>query len=707
MPKKRTITVFIFISLIVFSFFIQTSESGTIEDKPEMLTPQSKDDLQITLTANQTTIGKQGGALANLTLNNAGANPCGTITVDFTLDGEYLEFTPTYAEHQEIALLNPGSNSTLNIEVSVNESIAGPEETSADVCIIIDASGSMGGEIATVKAEILDLITELQASIPDLRMGVIVYGWSVYSEYPQESPNNYIEFTSDANAVSAFVNTLYASGGTEPWGDALYLASTWDWRDCAKLIVMIGDEDCDPGHVVGVGSTATYYNGSQLVDVVTNLKNMGVIINTIRCDTNAIFVNQFTWIAELTGGESVDLAEVLSGEFPGGIPQLIEYWTLELAREFYITIYADISWTELDPGGNVDYTDQRSLVITFDLAPPDISVTTYINPIAENDYTIEIYATIKDKSNLSSANIYWTDDDINGTPTWHFNMLTLIGNIYYFGLNHLVENQKISFYIQAADIVSNIAITDIFNETIVVTYIDVGATLDFVLIAENTTRVLLFDIDVSTEGYIWLKSEQPLNLDFGSNSDFLFEILYTDGYDSLHKITKISTVDKFSLTINGNTSLESITLHWNIMEILTEAELEDKTITLDEESPNYLLAVTWTEPESGYISMIMADYELNAVAHVFDSNWNYLGHVTATLALAISSGTYHIWIIKTLRTGGLQIRYDETPYTTTDPYYPTIATGFETLPLLLVLSLILGFLTIKRNSDKRRRKKLV
>ena len=139
---------------------------------------------------------------------------------------------------------------------------------------------------------------------------------------------------------------------------------------------------------------------------------------------------------------------------------------------------------------------------------------------------------------------------------------------------------------------------------------------------------------------------------------------------------------------------------------LTEAALEAMTITLDEDLPNYLLAVTWTEPESGYISMIMADYELIAIAHVFDSNWNYVGYVTAALALAISSGTYHIWIIKTLRTGGLQLRYDETPYTTTDPYYPTYASGFETLPLILVLSLILGFLTIKRNSDKRRRKKL-
>ena len=110
MPRKKTITVFFIISLIVFSFFVQRIESGTIEEQPGLLTPQSKDDLQISLTTNVTTIGKQGGALANLTLNNTGINPCGDINVDFFLDDDYLNFTSTYQEHQEIALLNQGTS---------------------------------------------------------------------------------------------------------------------------------------------------------------------------------------------------------------------------------------------------------------------------------------------------------------------------------------------------------------------------------------------------------------------------------------------------------------------------------------------------------------------------------------------------------------------------------------------------------------------
>ncbi|MHA1505566.1 MAG: hypothetical protein ACTSPT_10305, partial [Candidatus Heimdallarchaeota archaeon] len=338
----------------------------------------------------------------------------------------------------------------------------------------------------------------------------------------------------------------------------------------AKLIVMVGDEDCDPGRVVGAGLTSSYYNGSQLVDVVNDLASMGVILNTIRCSTDAMVINQFTWIAEVTGGISVDLNTVLSGEFPGGIPELIEHWTLELAREYYVTIYADVSWTELDTITNPVHDAQVLVELIVDLAPPDITVTTFVNPIAVNDYTIEIYATIKDKSNITHANIYWTDDDINGTPTWHFNMMTLIGDIYYFDLNHLVENQKISFYIQSSDIVSNVAVTDIFNETIVVTHNDIGVTLDFVLTFDNSTRYLLFDLGPFSIGYLWLKSEQQLNVNFSSTDDFTFEELFTDGFDSLHRITKIAAETVFSLALNGNTSSESITLHYNIQQALTQ-----------------------------------------------------------------------------------------------------------------------------------------
>jgi len=101
----------------------------------------------------------------------------------------------------------------------------------------------------------------------------------------------------------------------------------------------------------------------------------------------------------------------------------------------------------------------------------------------------------------------------------------------------------------------------------------------------------------------------------------------------------------------------------------------------------------------------MLDYQLLAVAYVFDSNWDYIGSVSAAVALSISAGTYHIWVVRTLRDGSLQLRYSETPYTTTDQYY-AMGNGFDSLAVFVGISFLLGILTIKRKKGKRVRKKL-
>ena len=161
------------------------------------------------METNATTIGKGGGALANLTLDNQGINPASSIQVDFGLDGEYAEFSPTYPVQQNVPLLNLGSSVILNIEVMLNSSLTGDELfDSADVCLVFDSSGSMGEEIDSVKAEFLAVTSRLTQTISSLRIGMIVYGWSAYSEYPTASPNNYIEFTDDFNAINDLINEL-------------------------------------------------------------------------------------------------------------------------------------------------------------------------------------------------------------------------------------------------------------------------------------------------------------------------------------------------------------------------------------------------------------------------------------------------------------------------------------------------------------------
>jgi len=283
-------------------------------------------------------------------------------------------------------------------------------------------------------------------------------------------------------------------------------------------------------------------------------------------------------------------------------------------------------------------------------------------------------------------------------------MMTLVGDIYYFSLNHLIAFQNVSFYIQASDILSNIAVTKIFNETITVSGgYTVGATLYFLLFEDNSSKHFYFNMTHYSTAYLWLNLEQSLNVNLTSSSYFLFEEVYTEEYDSLFKITKLGTVGIFGLSLYGNTSLTSNYIYWNIMVPIAEESLRYTRIDLDESTRHFLLSVTLSDPSSGYISMIMYDYYLIATAYVFDINWDYVGRVGPATALQVSAGTYHIWVVQDLRDGTLWFRYDDEPHTDTDPYY---AAGFETIPLILGLTLIFGFLAIKRKFKKSKRKKL-
>jgi len=88
----------------------------------------------------------------------------------------------------------------------------------------------------SVKQKIVELTNYLFSEIPEIRFGAMAYGWAKYSEYPQEDPRNYLEFTDSKLAICNFIESLYADGGVEPWGDALWLANSWTWRSNAKKL---------------------------------------------------------------------------------------------------------------------------------------------------------------------------------------------------------------------------------------------------------------------------------------------------------------------------------------------------------------------------------------------------------------------------------------------------------------------------------------
>ncbi len=639
--------------------------------------PIAIDDLIVEIQTNQSRIGRNGAVLVTLNISNQGLNPVIDFQASFNLTGAYGRLSSNYPANQEISQINPLTNSTMNVEVVTNVTQDPSQGMSVDICLLFDASGSMGEEIGSVKAKFLEITDQLTQQIPSLRIGMIVYGWNKYSEYPTSSQNNYIEFTEDIEAVNTFIQGLYAAGGKEPWGDAFYLANSWTWRENAqKLIIIVGDEDCDVGNIVGKGSTGDHYNGTQLLNVITGLKEKGVQINSILTKGySSIVEDQFTWISEYTDGVCVKLEELETGETPITLPELIEEWTLSLAREYSLKLTMDFSWTEVDPQGNIDHTLRKTRKIWVDLAPPSISYSKFLEE-EDGTYSYKIYSTPRDLSGITATNLYWTKDDLSTEPEpiWQFkNMELLEDNKTYFAtITNLILQQKLSFYIESMDSVGNVGKTVIENVTVVPEYQAPGTVNEFMLLQDNSTQWLHFASPSGTKGFLWINAEQNLTITFKSNNVLNSDLIFSGNESKIYELRSLSSTPfNFSCILEGNKSQTKIQVYW-ATEIA--ATLGSVSGTLDETTRTLLWKVQIYSSEDGFLSLIIHDSELVVNAYVYSSDWERKGVFNAISSLNITAGTYYLWVVHIVRTGSFSIKFDQTVTTTSDEYQSIMAT---------------------------------
>ncbi|NPE09962.1 MAG: VWA domain-containing protein [Asgard group archaeon] len=634
-------------------------------------------------------------------MTNNGLNPASDIAVDFSLDGEFAEFTSASDPHQEFALLNPGASTSFNIEVSLNETLLNDETPAnmVDLCLCFDSSGSMGNEIDQVKSEFLALTESLTQTISSLRIGMIVYGWAEYDQYPTEDSRNYIEFTENYQSINDFISRLEANGGHEPWGDALYLASTWTWRETAsKLIIIVGDEDCDAGIYVDAGSLDT---------MATTLNTMGIQVNAVMTEEADSTVKQhFTMVSAETGGEMVDLREL---EYGITLPDIIEEMTLSLTREFFVNLEVLIFWIENDSGGDVEHSHQDSIYLVVDLAPPSISVSTIVFEEGDSSYSLEISATPKDLSDIQMTQIIWTEDDLESNPTPLWNLViptTKIGDTYIETFTNLVAEQKFSFYVLATDTCGNLGKTEIFNLTIVTVPKLFGENLEFAFLEDNSTRRIYFDIDSQQTGFLWIETSENLTISFDHNIDFAFELQLQEDNTTIYKVTALNTNNLYSIVFQGNTTNSTIKVKWNFARVSFQNDFEYTTWYLHEYNNDVLLKVTLTDPEEGNLSVIVRHYSpLVLKVYVFDLNWNKLGVISPANATELSRGEYYLWAVRIVRSGEFQLYYGEDAIIDDDPYYDlgwAAATGF---PFLSIIALfVLGLSGISLVVYRKRKK---
>jgi hypothetical protein len=556
----------------------------------------------------------------------------------------------------------------------------------------------MGNEIAEVKAEFLALTESLTQSISSLRIGMIVYGWMEYNQYPTEDSRNYIEFTDNYQSINNFIKKLSASGSHEPWGDALYLASTWDWREeASKLIIIVGDEDCDSGHYVTAGT---------LSEMASTLNTLGIQVNAVMTEeADGMVKEHFTYVSTETGGEMVDLRELDVGIT---LPDVIEDMTLALAREYFVDLLVSVTWTENDPIETEVHTFEDSLYLLVDLAPPSISVTTLINEESDLIYSLEISVKPLDLSDIQMTQIVWTEDNLetNPDPIWNLVFLTTkIDNTYIEVFSGLIREQLFSFYVVAVDACGNLGKTDIFNLTILTVPKIFGEAIEFGFLEDNSTRRLYFDIDGAQMGYLWVKTSEDLEVRFDYNLNFTFELLTQEENSTLYKVTALETQNLFSVVFHGNYTNSTIRVRWNFLRIAFQEDFDYTIWYLHEYSNDVLLKVTLSYPEEGNLSVVVRHYSpLVLKVYVFDLNWSRIGVISPANATVLSRGEYYLWAVRVIRDGEFQLYFGEDAIIDDDPYYQAWG-GVAGLPFFSIIAIfVLGLCGISLTVYRKRKK---
>lgn len=111
-----------------------------------------------------------------------------------------------------------------------------------DIVFVMDTSGSMDGQLATVADSLAQVASEIASQFTSVRYAVISFESAVVHVTG-------LDFVNLATAQSA-LNGLTTSGGDETGFSALYAAAKMPWREeAAKAVILISDE---PNTVAGV-----------------------------------------------------------------------------------------------------------------------------------------------------------------------------------------------------------------------------------------------------------------------------------------------------------------------------------------------------------------------------------------------------------------------------------------------------------------------
>ncbi len=166
-----------------------------------------------------------------------------------------------------------------------------------DIVIVFDATGSMGNEIAAVKARISQIGSNLLRKIPSARISLCAY-----RDYGDEYLVKGVRLTRDLDRLTAFLDLTTAGGGGDV-PEAVEAGLQWAIsensfrKNARKVIVVFGDApphaDKVPVCIRGVDNFHRYHNG---------------IVSTITVQANTP-MSEFSQISRAGGGVSLAMGD--------------------------------------------------------------------------------------------------------------------------------------------------------------------------------------------------------------------------------------------------------------------------------------------------------------------------------------------------------------------------------------------------------------
>ncbi len=326
-----------------------------------------------------------------------------------------------------------------------------------DLVIILDQSGSMGDEISVLTDDLVGVINQISDDVTDLQTGLILFGGS--SSNPYDDDSLVTPLTKDITTIVDVLSRTDAGGGHEPWGDALWVAQNrLNWRDNAvKLIVLITDEPCDGGSVIGYGGSDDY-DGELLYELFASLKSQGFILCTVAASgSDSLTQKQLEIAAETTAGTYI----ILGGEGPqtSDLPDIIGELVVKYAVELDLKI--DVSLSHLNHEDTREYREITFVVLIDDL-PPEIDTWEYFSEdFFNDDKIVNVLFEIKDVTGVPFVEVYYKFSNVS---FWTTTNATQINNdTYLLSLVFTEREEYLSYQVYTEDWLGNDVLSEIYT----------------------------------------------------------------------------------------------------------------------------------------------------------------------------------------------------------------------------------------------------